>query len=89
LAFAGIWREWQGDRGTKKAPDVGLHRLYAFLTTEPNGIVKPIHDQAMPVMLMTTEDVERWLTGTLEEALELQRPANDAAVVVRKETVAA
>jgi putative SOS response-associated peptidase YedK len=87
--FAGIWREWQGDRGTKKAPDVGLHRLYAFLTTEPNGIVKPIHDKAMPVLLMTAEDVERWLAGTLEEALELQKPADDAAVAVRKEKVAA
>jgi hypothetical protein len=25
------------------------------------------------------EDVDRWLTGTLEEALELQKPANDEA----------
>jgi len=41
--FAGIWREWEGDRGTKKAPNVGTHKLYAFLTTDPNGIVEPIH----------------------------------------------
>jgi hypothetical protein len=34
--FAGIWREWLGDRGTEKEPNVGLHQLYAFLTTEPN-----------------------------------------------------
>jgi putative SOS response-associated peptidase YedK len=45
---------------------VGLHRLYSILTTEPNGIVKPIHDKAMPVMLMTAEDVDVWLNGTLE-----------------------
>jgi putative SOS response-associated peptidase YedK len=81
--FAGIWREWQGDRGTKKAPNVRLHRLYAFLTTEPNGVVEPIHDKAMPVLLMTAEDVERWLTGTMEEALELQKPAEDKAIVVQ------
>ena len=81
--FAGIWREWQGDRGTQKAPDVGLHRLYAFLTTEPNGIVEPIHNKAMPVMLMTAADVEQWLTGTLQEALELQKPASEKAIVVR------
>ena len=37
----------------------------------------------------TKEDVERWLTGTLDEALELQRPADDAAIVIRKEKVAA
>src|SRR5262249_8354209 len=54
--FAGIWGEWQGDRGTKKEPNVGLHRVFAFLTTEPNGVVKPVHDKAMPVMLMTAAD---------------------------------
>ena len=80
--FAGIWREWQGDHGTIKHPNVGLHRLYSFLTTEPNGVVEPIHNKAMPVMLMTPEDVDRWLTGTLEEALELQKPANDEAIVI-------
>jgi hypothetical protein len=37
----------------------------------------------------TKEDVERWLTGTLDKALELQRPADDAAIVIRKERVAA
>jgi hypothetical protein len=35
----------------------------------------------MPVMLMTADDVEHWLTGTVEEALELQKPASDTAVV--------
>jgi len=49
----------------------GLHRLFAILTTEPNGTVQPIHDKAMPVMLMTAEDVEVWMNGTLEEALML------------------
>jgi putative SOS response-associated peptidase YedK len=83
--FAGIWREWQGDRGTKKEPNVGLHRLYAFLTTEPNGVVEPIHSKAMPVMLMTPADIEQWLTGTVEEALALQKPANEEAIVVRPE----
>jgi putative SOS response-associated peptidase YedK len=48
----------QGDVGTIKQPNVGLHRLYAILTTEPNGVVQPIHDKAMPVMLMTAEDVD-------------------------------
>jgi hypothetical protein len=43
----------------------------------------------MPVMLMTAADVERWLTGTLDEALELQKPAADAAVFIREEKVAA
>ena len=43
--FAGIWREWSGARGTKKAPVEGDHLLFAFLTTEPNNIVKPIHNK--------------------------------------------
>jgi hypothetical protein len=38
---------------------------------------------------MSAEDVERWLTGTMDEALELQKPANGAAVVVRNEMVGA
>jgi len=39
----------EGDVGTIKAPNVGLHRLFAILTTEPNDTVAPIHDKAMPV----------------------------------------
>lgn len=80
--FAGIWREWHGDRGTKAKPDVGLHRLYAFLTTEPNAVVKPIHDKAMPVVLMTPADVERWLTESAAEALELQKPAPEDLLTI-------
>jgi putative SOS response-associated peptidase YedK len=37
----------------------------------------------MPVMLMTREDVERWLAGTVDEALALQKPANDEAIMVQ------
>jgi putative SOS response-associated peptidase YedK len=80
--FAGIWRPWTGDRGSKRAPNVGDHLLYSIMTTEPNGIVEPIHEKAMPVMLMTPDDVSRWLNGTLEEALELQKPAADDQVVI-------
>ena len=54
------------------------------MTTEPNGIVAPFHEKAMPVMLMTPEEVDRWLTGSsVADALEMQRPAPDDAVVVR------
>lgn len=81
--FAGIWRPWTGDRGTKKTPNVGEHTLFSIMTTEPNGVVEPVHEQATPVMLMTPEDVDRWLTGSsVEEALALQRPAPDDALVV-------
>src|SRR5260221_13244448 len=32
MFFAGIWREWEGDRGTKATPDVGKHLVVSFLT---------------------------------------------------------
>ncbi len=56
--------------------------LYSFLTTEPNGVVKPVHEKAMPVMLLTADDVKRWLYGTAADALELQKPAPDLAIKI-------
>jgi putative SOS response-associated peptidase YedK len=38
----------------------------------------------MPVMLMTPDDVEQWLLGSsVEDALEMQKPAPDDAIVIR------
>ncbi len=68
------------DGRTIAKPDVAKHRLYSFLTTEPNGVVQPVHEKAMPAMLLTAEDVKRWLYGTAGDALELQMPAQDGAV---------
>jgi putative SOS response-associated peptidase YedK len=34
-AFAGIWTEFKGDRGTKSKPVPGPHLVYGFLTTSP------------------------------------------------------
>jgi putative SOS response-associated peptidase YedK len=36
----------------------------------------------MPVLLMTPADVERWLEGAPEEALELQKPTHADAIVM-------
>ena len=80
--FAGIWRPWTGHRGTKANPADGDHLLFSFLTTEPNAVVAPVHAKAMPVMLHTEEDRETWLTGSVDAALALQRPAADDAVRV-------
>ena len=73
--FAGLWRPWNGTRGTKAHPVEGEHRLFAFLTCEANDLVKPIHPKAMPVILDTAEACEQWLNAPVQEALELQRPA--------------
>lgn len=80
--FAGIWREWTGDHGTIKKPDVGKHRLFAFLTTSAADDVKPYHSKATPLILRTAEDVERWLHGNMMEALELQKPTPAKSLVV-------
>ena len=72
--FAGIWKEWEGTRGTKADPVTGKHLLYSFLTTDANAIVAPIHAKAMPVMLTTSQECETWLRAPMEEALKLQRP---------------
>jgi putative SOS response-associated peptidase YedK len=61
IAFAGIWTSWTGTRGTKANPVEGEHKLYGFLTTEPNEVVAPIHPKAMPVLLTTDEEFDVWL----------------------------
>lgn len=72
--FAGIWRPWEGTRGPKKAPVVGQHLLFAFATCEPNEVVAPIHQKAMPVILSTDDECEAWLTAPAAELPKLQRP---------------
>jgi putative SOS response-associated peptidase YedK len=77
FAFAGIWTEWDGARGPKSKPTVtGKHLAYAFLTTEPNTVVAPIHPRAMPVILHE-DDWETWLTADAKEAVRLQQPWPD------------
>ena len=42
-----------------------------------------LHPKAMPVLLLSESDRETWLTGAVDAALALQRPAaNDALRVV-------
>jgi putative SOS response-associated peptidase YedK len=54
--------------------------LFAFLTTEPNDVVGPIHPKAMPVILRTEEERETWLAAPASEALKLQRPLPDGTL---------
>jgi putative SOS response-associated peptidase YedK len=69
FAFAGIWRPWTG---TRKG-EAREHLLFAFLTTEPNAVVRPVHGKAMPVIL-TGEECDMWLDAPTPIALSLQRP---------------
>ena len=73
--FAGLWTRWHGIRRVKDGPRD--HQLFAFFTTEPNGVVKPIHDKAMPVILTRPDEIDTWLTAPWEEVRHLQRPLPD------------
>jgi putative SOS response-associated peptidase YedK len=64
-------------RVTKAEPVEDEYLLYSFLTSEPNGVVGPIHPKAMPVILTTPEEYETWHTAPAEVALKQQRPLPD------------
>jgi putative SOS response-associated peptidase YedK len=82
VAFAGIWTEWTGVRGTKANPVEGKHLLYGFLTTVPNDIVAPVHPKAMPVILTRPDECHIWLHAPWEEAGKLQRPLPDGMLKI-------
>jgi putative SOS response-associated peptidase YedK len=64
----------------KNVPVTGEHQLFGFLTMEANATVAPIHPKAMPVILTTPDEFDRWLEADTLDALALQRPLSDDAL---------
>jgi putative SOS response-associated peptidase YedK len=76
--FAGVWTRWTSVRKVREGETT--NDLFAFLTTEPNAVVAPIHPKAMPVILTRRDEVETWLSAPSGIAMELQRPLADGAL---------
>lgn len=58
FGFAGLWEHWERDGSVVESCTI--------LTTEPNDLLKPIHNR-MPVILHP-DDYEEWLDPTLQKA---------------------
>lgn len=91
--FAGVWRPWRGARLAEQSGEKRRAReerdwtLYAFLTTEANDIVRPVHEKAMPVILIDPAEQAEWLSGGAE-SLRLQRPLPNEMLRLRPEAAA-
>lgn len=63
FAFAGVWEQWQ-------PPEGEAIESCTILTTEPNELLRPIHDR-MPVIL-PADTYEHWLDPTVQDVNFLQ-----------------
>jgi len=63
FAFAGLWERWQ-------PPDGSVIETCTILTTDPNELLKPIHNR-MPVILAPTA-YDQWLDPTVQHAESLK-----------------
>src|SRR4051812_22136366 len=82
--FAGIHvPKWTSVRKVKDGESTD--DLYGFLTTEANAEVFAVHPKAMPVILRTQEEVDRWLTSPAEQvpALQQKLPGGSLAIVAK------
>ena len=70
FAVAGVWQQ------------LGDERWFAMLTCDPNELVAPIHPKAM-ITVLHAEDHDRWLNGSYDDVLDLQRPYPADRMTVR------
>ncbi|MGQ3300959.1 hypothetical protein [Reyranella sp.] len=53
-----------------------------FARTESDGIVGPIHENAIPVLIRTKDAAEQWIEALPGEALQLEKSAPDDAILL-------
>ena len=78
FALAGLWEHWMGADGSEL-------ETATLMTIAPNAELATIHDR-MPVTI-APEDYETWLTGEVEDAVQLVRPAPDGSFVMEPTTI--
>ena len=72
FAFAGLWLRWRGPV-KKDGPSVEQD-VYSFMTTAPNSATSSINHERSPVLLVTDDERDTWLSGTSAEASKIIRP---------------
>ena len=70
FAVAGFWQQTTKGAG------------FTMVTCDPNELVAPIHPKAM-VTVLHADDHERWLRGSYEDVVALQRPYPSDLMTVR------
>lgn len=70
FAIAGFWQA------------IGDQKCFAMVTCDANEMVAPIHPKAM-VTILRPEDHERWLSGSYDDVVALQRPYPADLMAVR------
>jgi putative SOS response-associated peptidase YedK len=70
FAVAGFWRQ------------VGEGRYFAMVTCDANALVAPIHPKAM-ITILRPDDWDRWLRGSYDDVIALQRPYPAELMTVR------
>ena len=56
------------------------------MTTASNDVVQPIHEQAVPVLLITAEQVDPWPNGSsVEYAVAMRKPITDGALALGRQ----
>ncbi len=70
FAVAGFWQHLKDGPG------------FTMVTCDPNELVAPIHPKAM-ITILAPEDHDRWLQGSYDEIVSLQKPYSADTMTVR------